>query len=357
MPGRFFYPQSNGRCDFGSSTDRLQGIYADRLDGLNLNGGQLAGFRNRWIAGSGVVTQRGAMALANATPTYGGVDRIVSTVAATTLAGAVVTRANTGAPAMTGFVHQIGNMTSTGTTSISCRTRRPSRDVYDMASNTVTVSGLLWHDFGSTVNWNTELYKPNAIDNFGAVTLIANGPTVSVPTSTWTAVAGTFTLGAGDAQNGLMPGFLMPSSPALTSKNVLFANLQFEIAPAATSLEIVDYAVEVSRSRAYYRSTAAIAAPFGAAVGTHGGVGYFAGGALMCPLSFGQSMVKVPNLQLWNNGVQNQVRNSNTGAVIACGAPTFLGVTENGFSAIAFGAAVLAAGGIYDFDIVADAEY
>lgn len=254
MPGGLWFVQSNGRAELGSLARRLQRVHTDDIAALSLHGGQFGGRRSRFINGGCRIAQRGQTNLVNNTSIYGGADRWVSTVVATTVSAGFATNVALGAPSATGFGHQLGAMTTTGTTALSVRQRLEAADVFDMNSQTVSLSGWVWHDFGSTVTWNAEVYKANAFENFGGVTLVGSAG-VSVPTSTWTFVSLALTLGSSDASNGLLGGFLATGLAALTNKNAIFTNMQFEIAATPTVFERLPGGLDVELCQRYFEKS------------------------------------------------------------------------------------------------------
>jgi hypothetical protein len=122
---------------------------------------------------------------------------------------------------------------------------------------TVTVSGKLNHNFGSTRDFTVQLVKANTANDFSAYTVIATSAATSVPTSTTTALSLTATLGATDASNGL--GIIVSDNAANTvsSKSCVFGDLNLVAGSVAGDVPFCHYDTDLANSRAFYESGSA----------------------------------------------------------------------------------------------------
>lgn len=161
----------------------------------------------------------------------------------------------TGAASVTGILHG---------------TRIESHNVWDLTSQTATLSVTLSNSLLTTVTWTA--YYANATDNFSAKTQIATGTfTVnSTPTVYSTQIA----MGA-NAKNGVSIEFTVG---AQTSGTWNIENVQLEKGASATAFDFRDYESEDARCRRYLnRKSSTLANSIGLAGGMYSGsVGVFA---------------------------------------------------------------------------------
>ena len=218
----------------------------------SLNGGQLAGLRNRIINGAMLVSQRATTA--------------------TVTAGTAVPTASTGYPCVDRFfvystganvsVSQTGGtpvnsqrITATGVasvTAIGIGQRIESANSFDLSSKTCTLSAVLSNSLLTTITW-TASYA-NGTDVFG---------TIGTPTKTQIAT-GTFTVTSTDTLYSV--NISVPSA-ATTGIEILFtvgaqisgtfsvSNVQFEAGTIATPFERRPYGMELALCQRYYQKT------------------------------------------------------------------------------------------------------
>lgn len=210
------------------------------------------GFRNRIINGDCRITQRGAVAATNNTVLYGGADRMLTVpIGFTTVtAGSIQRSALNGSNS--NFGHWLTGLTTTGSGNVVIGQRIEDVFVYDMNSQTVTFSGLLYHDVGSTLSVSVEIRKAGALNSFSTSTLVGSS-TVSAASGVITPFTCTTSLGSTDATNGIACQVNFPISTSLTSKNFAVSNLQFERGSYASSFESRYYWDEINLARRYYQ--------------------------------------------------------------------------------------------------------
>ena len=139
----------------------------------SLNGGPIAGMRNRFINGSMAVDQRNIGA--SQTIAAGGsaqytVDRWYAYCLGANVAGSQIKNS-----AGTGYYYQLSGAASN--TKVAFGQRIESINIADLAGSTVTVSASLLNSLVTAVTWTA--YYPSSIDNYTGKTLIASG-TLSV---------------------------------------------------------------------------------------------------------------------------------------------------------------------------------
>jgi hypothetical protein len=221
------------------------------IEATSMNGGQLAGMRNRIINGDMRVVQRGDVAVVANTVQYGGCDRFTTAVTATTASGTI--RRQFGiSGTVSGYAQAITSLTTTGTTTVAWSQRIERENTYSLNGKPVTVQLKVWQDTGSTQTFTAGIYKANAVDNFSSTALIGSTSSVSVPTSTWTTMTFTVTLGATDASNGLLLYGAYNNIAAVTSKFFNIGDVQLEIGSVATPFEHRPYGIELALCQRYF---------------------------------------------------------------------------------------------------------
>lgn len=234
----------------GTMTGTVAGLQVS-----SLNGGQLAGLRNKIINGACQVAQRGNIAAVLGTWTYGGADRIlVLPFAFTTATGTIAQISGYGS---SGFAQSVA-LTTTGSGSVNFESRLEYRNVIGLNSNTVTFSVKVYQDTGSSVSTTLGIYKATAQDNFTGKTLLGSLSSVSVVSSTTTVLTYTLALGSTDASNGLSVQINFNSVGAVTSKTFLVTDLQLEVGPVATPFEQIPIGLSLQLCQRYYAFYTAI---------------------------------------------------------------------------------------------------
>ena len=218
------------------------------LQATSLNGGQLAGLRNRVINGQGWINQRGNIA-ATAGLQYGPDRMMASITSGTSISGNISSGSLSGTNTTYGWGLNACSWTN-GAAQLAQRIE--SWNVKDMNSKTVTFSGKLYQDTGGSRTMNIIIQKATAgVDNFSTTSTIAS-TTVAIPSGTTTAFSFTTTLGASDATNGIMLIVSDTATNTVTSKTYFTSDWQFEIGSVATTFEQRPYGMEMALCQRYY---------------------------------------------------------------------------------------------------------
>jgi hypothetical protein len=212
---------------------------------------QYTGFKNRIINGGMRVGQRGNVVFTATNNLYGWVDRWLVSISGTTVSALGYQAASQ--PTSTGYALQVGNTLTTGATTVAVSQRIESCNSYDLSSNSVTFSGKVQQQTGSTQTMNIYINKPNALDNWSSSTNIAS-TTLSVPTGVWTPFSYTVALGSTDASNGLGVTLAYNSLGAQSNTQFYFADCQLEKGSTATSFDYRDYGRELIMCQRYYEA-------------------------------------------------------------------------------------------------------
>ena len=231
-------------------SDRAESGVNDDITSLaavsSINGGQLAGMRNRIINGGFGVWQRGTSFTLSSSGTYTA-DRWIGAAAG----------ANLSATRGAGFSSQYAFALSgaVGNTFAFLKHRIESANAYSLANHTVTLSGKIFNNSAAVVPCGVELNFATAADNFSAVTYI-EGKSVPLAANSWTFVSFTTTgpLPAG-VTAGLEVGINLTSGlPAGTS--IAISDFQLEVGSVATPFEHRPYGMELALCQRYYTSLA-----------------------------------------------------------------------------------------------------
>lgn len=224
-------------------------------DGTSMATGQYTGFRNRLINGGCQVGQRGSIGFSATSNLYGWVDRWLISISGTTVS-ALGYQAS-GQPTATGYVLQVGNVTTTGTTTVAVSQRIESLNCAGLNSSTVTFSCQVKQVTGSAQTLTLVLQKANAADNFNGGTTVINSTTQSIPNNAYTTVSWTVTLGSTDASNGISISLAFNSIGAQSNAQFYYGDLQLEKGSIATPFEVRPYGTELALCQRYYETGAA----------------------------------------------------------------------------------------------------
>jgi hypothetical protein len=214
-----------------------------------MNGGQIAGNRNRITNGACQVAQVGSVA-ASAAPQYGGCDMIQTRIAgATGISGNI--QQNGSQATSSSFAQALSAVSFTnGQPSFSDRIE--SKNAYDMSSNQVTYSCLYYQNTGSDQNISIRISKPTILDNFGTLTIISTDTSNIVPSGVLTLIKATFTLGSSDAAFGLNVDVFTTSVLTVISKSFQIADRQLELGSVATPFEQLKISTVIADCQRYY---------------------------------------------------------------------------------------------------------
>lgn len=210
---------------------------------------------NAIINGDCRVAQYGSVAFTGNQTKYGGCDRIPASVSSfSTFSGTLAQAGVAGSDvSTTGFVQQMGPVTSTGSGSIAFITRLESRDVAHFNGKTVTLSARVFQDTGAPITATINLYKPTALDNFASTTFIA-GQNIATNGSASAAGSVTATLGASDASNGLAAVIVIPVG-AVTGKYFWVGDLKLEPGAVVTPIQPKSFSDELAECQRYFEKS------------------------------------------------------------------------------------------------------
>ena len=273
-------------------------------------------FRNRIINGNAQIAQRGVVSLASVAAVYATDRFLMGIVSGTGISANAFKGAYAGSSS--GYGHYFsGSMT--GGTPYWCQ-RIEQANIADLAGKSITISGLLYQDTGSSQTFSLRLTKAASADNWStAGTVIGTNTSIIVPSAVSTPFSVTFTLGASDAGTGLMVEVYTTSTVTCTSKYFALTDLQLEKGAVATPFEFRPIGTELAFCQRYYdANTGEI---FGAPA--NGTTNIQWGGA-----RFTVEMRAAPTVVLYGNGVANSVRSAG-GATVTLNSPS-IGASSKG---------------------------
>lgn len=215
------------------------GLIADSINTLTLNGGQLAGFRNRIINGGMAIDQRYAGASHNITIATGyGLDRWLVYPTGATVACQQIATGVSSSP----YRYRING--APGVVSVTIRQRIEAANIEDLVGANVVLSWDVLNTVLTTCNWTVR--HATARDNFAGLTITDLGSVTVSPVLSRKYVS--FTVPAG-AVNGLdiAIGF-----GAQTSGNFEIGNVQLETGTLPTYFENRSRAAEFVLAQRYY---------------------------------------------------------------------------------------------------------
>jgi hypothetical protein len=209
----------------------------DEVQVANLNGGQLAGTRNRIINGDMRIDQRN-----NGGSVSSGLNTITYTVDRWSVAasGAAVSAQRQGTAGVLLWINVTG---AAGNTVTNIRQRIEASNIGDLANRTVTLSFFCSSTTATSVS--AIVACASAFDNFTSVT---NAQTfVPTITSTGTLYSTTFTLPP-QAANGVEVMFSLSN---FTSGTFALTEVQLELSPVATPFERRSIGAELALCKRY----------------------------------------------------------------------------------------------------------
>ncbi len=207
------------------------------------------GMKNRIINSGMQVSQRGYVNAVNSAYTYGGCDRMCTSVNGLT-SGSIRQMSGGVSSGVSGYSHAV-LCTTSGASSVLHQTRIESKDTIDLNGKTVTVSCKVYQDTGTAIDVYISLGKPTTtIDAFSALSLLANA-NISLPTGVLTTVTLTYTLGSTEASLGLFAGVVYTLPSPVTSKYFTVTDWQLELGSTAMPFEHRPYGLELALCQRY----------------------------------------------------------------------------------------------------------
>ena len=305
----------------------------------SVNGGQLAGLRNRFINGGMQISQRGSNGYAAAAAAYGGCDRYVSTVSATTVSAVALQVYAGPAYTTTGYAHQIGNVITTGATVVQLHQRIESINAAPLTGKQVTFSGKVLQVTGASQTVSIGFSRANATNDFSAQTAMQSTTQV-IPNNTWTTFSFTTTF----TDTGLANGLLAYTSYSLgaqtntgaNTSQFYFADWQLETGSIATPFEQRPIGMELALCQRYYEVVQGPGALIGSIASTTTG---YAG------IKFSVTKRAVPTL-IAAAGTYN-IFSGTAGNTASTNPPTFIGATTDGCMVLLTGYTGLTLGQVF----------
>ena len=218
----------------------------------SINGGQLAGLRNRIINGDMRVAQR-PVVLPSASYQYGQVDRhMIAIVGGSGFAGSITQWMGLSGVA-SGYACGVNASWTAG--NFNLQHRLEAANCIDLNSKTITVSCKAYQNTGGARNFKISIVKANSVDNHSAQTSLFTSGNFAVPSGTTTPLSYTVALGASDASNGIAIYVLdADAANTVVSKLYLVGELQIEIGSVATTFELRPYGMELALCQRYLPS-------------------------------------------------------------------------------------------------------
>ena len=212
-----------------------------RADDSRLGGGGAGiGFKNAVINGCCRVSHRASKSLSGGWQ-YAQVDLLAVRADGSPTAG--ILKQATGVTSLTtsGYACLVQGATLNVSGAVWWRHRIEARDAVRLRSAAAVVSARTYHDVGTAVSYTLTINKPNAADDFSAVTQIATG-TVSIANAT-NADLTLAIADMGDCSNGLEV-LIKAACGAVSNKWFYLGDLQLEPGTAKTAFERRPMALE-----------------------------------------------------------------------------------------------------------------
>ena len=209
--------------------------------------------RNYIINGGCRVAQRGTYSSplpVAGVPTYGGCDRIAGIH---TNASVFALQQFVGNPNSVSRFGQSMGLTTPASGNAYLLSRIEAKDTKPLNGKTITLTALVTTNGAGAWTCIPGIYKANAEDNFGTMTLIGLGAAVPIPASaTPTRVSMTIALGTADASNGLQVQFDAAFTGAQAGVFWSVSDFQLTESPAAVPFQDRPIAEELALCQRYY---------------------------------------------------------------------------------------------------------
>lgn len=199
------------------------------------------------------VSQRAAPNLSTAYQ-YGAVDRFAGKATGTAVSAGTISQSTSPLAVQEGFALKFAGVTITGAGIVFARYRMEAKDAVLLKGKALSFRCRVYHDVGTSVNYNIYLNKPTVADNFASVTAIANSGNQAVATATATEIkfeniaAGNI----GDISNGLEIE-IQVACGAVTLKNFEFSQFLLNLGAVRGTYGPRDYQSELAGCQRYYQ--------------------------------------------------------------------------------------------------------
>ena len=215
----------------------------------SINGGQLAGMRNRIINGGMQIAQRSNVGISSGFIGYVGADRWLLYVDGSVSVGGL------GQFLISGFNSGMGQGFSnvTGTLTPTFVQRIESANCRDLGGKLITVSGKIFQDTGISQTFNVSVNGATQLNNFTAVNLLGNN-SIACPSGV-TPFSFQYTLAAGAADNGIDLTIKTAGNITVAGKGIFIGDCQLELGSVATPFEHRPYGMELALCQRYYEKT------------------------------------------------------------------------------------------------------
>lgn len=211
----------------------------------SINGGPLAGFRNKLINGDMRVAQRSSTTALSGGRQFGPVDRFTALLAGSAVSGTLTRDTAAGVNTSSGNALHLSGISYTAGYPVVGQ-RIEAKDTASLNGKQITVSCKVYHDFGASRNFAITLNKANGADDFSGVTSIGSGANTACASGAWTQVSYTVTLGATDASNGLEVLINDSATSTVSAKNCKIGDVQLEQGAVVTPFEQRPYVLELA---------------------------------------------------------------------------------------------------------------
>ncbi len=211
----------------------------------------LQGGKNAIVNGNAAVAN-GTDYVASVSGTYGyGKSELCKGAITGTAVAGTLTRVTNSSVGRTGLAFRWSAMTTTGAGIAKFRFFIESKDAVNYKNQTCSLSALVRHDTGASVNFAIVVYKANAADDFSAVTLISTGPTIAVASATNGQIYNR-AIAMGDCTNGIMVE-ITAAIGAVTGKLVDLTQVQFELGSVETNYEFEPLSVTLAKVKRIFQ--------------------------------------------------------------------------------------------------------
>lgn len=203
--------------------------------------------KNYIVNGGCKIRERSDYMLVNDVWGYGRVDRFQGKASGTAVSSGSMTHS-----AFSGKDYiKFDNVTITGTGEVYLRHRIEAEDAEIFNGQKASFQCSLFHDVGSDVDATITVRKADSADDFSSVTDISNSGAIAVPDSSETIIRYE-NIDMGTCENGIEIELKLEPG-AITSKQFLIRNFQFELGSFATQFVQETYGETLRKCQRYYQ--------------------------------------------------------------------------------------------------------